>query len=439
MAPRVSESGGGALPIVAAVEMGYGHLRAAHALASELGTETVRADRPPHAAGWELALWNVSRRFYEGVSRGSQRRLLAPVLRPTLEALTRIEPRIETLDGQDLARPTVSARHLALLARRGFGAGPAAEARAAGVPLVATFFVPALAADAAGHRRTYCVVTDCDLSRAWVPADARASSIRFLAGTAAAARRLRAYGVPEGSVTFTGYPLPGELLGGRALETLRANLAARLGRLDPGGGFLEDRREEVERKLGRAVVAEPRGGASGPLHLALAVGGAGAQAELARRVFGGLRSALEAGSLRLTLIAGIRAEVAERFGSWIRRSGLEGSPVEVLVEPDLDSYFRRFNRLLAETDLLWTKPSELSFFAALGLPLLLAPPVGAHERCNRSWLLERGAALDAGDPATLGARLAAARDGGALARAAWAGYRRLPKRGLYRILETVTE
>lgn len=434
MAARVSDSGGGALPIVSAVEMGYGHLRAAHALAGELGTEVLRADRPPHAAAWELALWNASRRFYEGVSRGSQRRLLASVLRPALEALTRIEP----LDGRDPARPTLAARQLALLARRGFGAGSAAEARAAGAPLVATFFVPALAADAAGHRETWCVVTDCDLSRAWVPADPGTSSIRFLAATAAAARRLRVYGVAEGAVTFTGYPLPGELLGGRGLDALRANLAARLARLDPRGRFLEERREEVEGKLGGAVFADSGTGASpGPLHLALAVGGAGAQAELARRVIEGLRPLLEAGTLRLTLVAGIRAELAERFGRWIGRSRLEGAAIEVLLEPDLESYFRRFNRLLAETDLLWTKPSELSFFAALGLPLLLAPPVGAHERCNRSWLLERGAALDAGDPATLGARLAAARADGTLARAAWAGYRRLPKRGLYRILETV--
>lgn len=36
-----------AVPVVASVEMGYGHLRAAHALADRLGTGVVHVDRPP--------------------------------------------------------------------------------------------------------------------------------------------------------------------------------------------------------------------------------------------------------------------------------------------------------------------------------------------------------------------------------------------------------
>jgi hypothetical protein len=36
-------------PVVASVEMGYGHLRAAHALASALGVEILHVDRPPLA------------------------------------------------------------------------------------------------------------------------------------------------------------------------------------------------------------------------------------------------------------------------------------------------------------------------------------------------------------------------------------------------------
>ena len=38
--------------------------------------------------------------------------------------------------------------------------------------------------------------------------------------------------------------------------------------------------------------------------------------------------------------------------------------------------------------MLWTKPSEMTFYAALGIPLILAPPLGAHERYNRRWALE---------------------------------------------------
>ena len=40
------------LPVVAAVAMGYGHLRAAHAIASALGLETVHVDRRRKNGSW---------------------------------------------------------------------------------------------------------------------------------------------------------------------------------------------------------------------------------------------------------------------------------------------------------------------------------------------------------------------------------------------------
>lgn len=412
--------------------MGYGHLRAAHALADAFGVEVIRADLPPYASRAERVLWDLSRHLYERISRGSQGGPLAPLCRPTLEALTRIAP----LDGPDLTHPTLAARHLARLAARGFGGAVGRQAAQAGVPLVTTFFVPALAADHLGHGPTYCVATDSDLSRAWVPVAAGGCGIRYLAPTERARERLLAYGVPREGVRFTGFPLPGDLLGGRDLRGLRRHLAARLSRLDPKGRFRDSLDGELTQRLGPDAADAP----PGPVHVAYTVGGAGAQAGLARGLLRGLRPLLEAGEVRLSLVAGVRRGVAERFGEWVREAGLERAPVEVLLASSFDEYFRDFNRLLAATDVLWTKPSELSFFAALGLPLLLAPPVGAHERLNRSWLLAQGAALDqpdGSDGAAAGESLRAGIADGALARAAWAGFQRLPKRGLYRIVDAV--
>ena len=68
-----------------------------------------------------------------------------------------------------------------------------------------------------------------------------------------------------------------------------------------------------------------------------------------------------------------------------------GFGIELLHDPDLATYVRRMNELLARTDVLWTKPSELTFYAALGLPIVCAPPVGVHERRNRRWVRESGA------------------------------------------------
>jgi hypothetical protein len=112
--------------------------------------------------------------------------------------------------------------------------------------------------------------------------------------------------------------------------------------------------------------------------------------------------------------------------------------VRVVGNEDLDEYFRACNALLAETDILWTKPSEMTFYGALGLPLLLAPPVGAQERYNRRWAVENGAGLEQRDPRFTGEWLAEWLADGTLATAAWSGFRRLPKLGLYRILQAMS-
>ena len=57
-------------------------------------------------------------------------------------------------------------------------------------------------------------------------------------------------------ITFTGFPLPPELLGGRDLAALKRNLAARLARLDPKGMFREAYGDEVDHFL---AVPPPRG------------------------------------------------------------------------------------------------------------------------------------------------------------------------------------
>src|SRR5207249_4392571 len=90
------------------------------------------------------------------------------------------------------------------------------------------------------------------------------------------------------------------------------------------------------------------------------------------------------------LVAGVRSEVAREFREAV---GDLADAVEILHLPTLDDYFRAFHARLADTDVLWTKPSEMTFFAGLGLPLIMAPPVGVHERYNRRWAAEAGAGL----------------------------------------------
>jgi hypothetical protein len=125
----------------------------------------------------------------------------------------------------------------------------------------------------------------------------------------------------------------------------------------------------------------------------------------------------------------------------VREAGLHdrlGHGIEIFLAPNLDEYFPRFNALLAETDILWTKPSEMTFFSALGLPLIFSYPVGVHERYNRRWAIENGPGLKQRDPAQASYWLREWLNDGTLAGAAWTGFVRMPKFGLYQILERVT-
>jgi hypothetical protein len=421
-------------PIVAAVEMGYGHLRAAHALASVLGTTVLHADRPPLAGEEEERLWRSGRRLYEATARASQLPLVGAPLRALLDSLTSIP---HLYPKRDLSAPTLQVLSLDRLVRKGLGRGLVERLEATGAPLLTTYFATAVLADAHGCAPVYCVVTDVDLNRVWAPMNPRRSRIVFLTPTRRALKRLRAYGVPRSQIEFTGFPLPPELLGGPELPALRQALAGRLVRLDRKGVFREQARSEIHYFLG---VELPEDQERRPPLLTFTLGGAGAQVELARTLIRSLAPLVGDGRLRLCLAAGVRPEIAARFERWVAEAGLAdrlGGDVRVFLAADLDGYFAGFNQILAETDILWTKPSEMTFFGALGMPLIFSHPVGMHERYNRRWAVENGAGLKQREPRHAGYWIRELLAEGTLAAAAWSGFMRLPKFGLYQIAERV--
>jgi hypothetical protein len=415
-----------------AIDMGYGHLRAAHALASALGVPIFNADDEPLADASERRQWARARQFYEFVSRASQMPLVGGAFDAALGALTSIP---QLYPRRDLSAPTWAVRYLATNVAAGLGRGMVQQLGAAG-PLLTTFYAPAIAADLAGLDNVHCVVTDADVNRIWVSPRPEKTRIHYMVPGLRTARRLRAYGVPAARITFTGFPLPPELLGGHDLPVLRRNLAARLARLDPGGSFRDAYGDDVDHFLGLVAPAQ----VARPPLVTFAVGGAGAQADLPQLFLPGFRRPLQDGRLRLALVAGVRKDVADRFFRAIAQADCDhllGNGIEVLEAPDLATYFTRFNALLAETDVLWTKPSELTFFGALGLPLVFAPPVGRHEDYNLRWSREAGAGVKQRDPRFMAERLLDWIEDGTLAGAAWSGYMRLPKFGTYRIASLV--
>jgi hypothetical protein len=395
-----------------------------------LGGEVLHADRPPLADTEEQRRWGNLRRAYESISRVSGLPWIGPPLRTLLNSATHI-PHLHPF--RDLSVRTLGVKMLERSGREGLGETMVAYLQERDSTLLTTFYSPAVLADYHGYDRVFCVVTDSDVNRVWAPIEPATSKIHYFAPSGRVVRRLRSYGVPKEQIELTGFPLPHSLVGGLDAPALRKNLAARLSRLDPLGTFRKQFRRDLEQ-------FDPLPDPNGPPHLVFAVGGAGAQSDLPKHFLPSLADALNANELRLTLVAGVREDVRKRFEQQIEMARLEprvGHNLHVLFEETTDAYFERFDETLADADVLWTKPSELVFYAGLGIPLLLSEPVGIHEAYNRRYAREHGAALKQRDPRVVGGRLRELLEDGHLANAAWAGYRRIPHRGLYEIQKRI--
>ena len=135
-------------------------------------------------------------------------------------------------------------------------------------------------------------------------------------------------------------------------------------------------------------------------------------------------------------MAGTRLDVASYFKQELSAMGCDcqgRSGIKVIYGLDKRAYFAAFNQELHDTDIIWTKPSEMSFYTALGLPIIIAPPVGAHEKFNQEWLEHIGSGFLQEDPRYVDQWLFYVLESGRYAEAAWHGFMNAPGLGTYKI------
>jgi hypothetical protein len=438
----MSETDGG-LPDVrtwlVTVDMGYGHQRAAYPLERVARGGVINANDNPLMSEYDRQVFHDLERFHTSFSRFKQVPILGPLvfrIYDRVQAIPPFDPR------KDLSRPTLQVRGATrLIRRRNWGRSLVESLWAREhLPFLTTFFSTAHMADLHGYPGpVYCVICDADCSRDWVAKDPRRSRIFYFAPTPRVCERLKLYGVPPERILLTGFPLPEENLGYPGFDILRADTAFRLAKLDPERRFLGPNAEQVLAALAPDRLAErpPR-----PLTILFAVGGAGAQAEIGLQAASLLAGHIRQGDVRLVLVAGVSDRVREIFREGLAATGLqelEGRGLEILYESEKQRYFQRFNQALRETDILWTKPSELSFYTALGLPVLMAPPIGSQEVFNREWLLGLEAGIDQGDMREFEGWFFELLASGAFARAAFNGFSRAPRLGTYNIIRRLAQ
>ncbi|MBP7706002.1 MAG: hypothetical protein KA243_02025 [Candidatus Aminicenantes bacterium] len=424
---------------VVTVLMGLGHLRAAHPLRDLTHEGVVIYGSRGSTPDPEYGIWRRLRRVYYASSKAGAIPLIGKTLVSLLLAVQRIAPYYPK---SDQSKPTAAVRFLKrLVVRRGLCRSLREKLAAAPLPAVHTFYATAVAMDELARRESgpaedqYLLICDADFNRVWVPEEPRTSCLRYLAPCTQVKRRLRAYGVPEEAVFMTGFPLPKENIGSESgLEVLKADLFDRLLRLDPCRKFFSFHERSVLGWLGRTSVPTA---ADLPFRVMFAIGGAGAQAELVGAILQGLRGRLLAGDVCLTLSCGIQKRVFERVQGALSDAGLRGEigrTIDTVYDPDIHAYLEKFNARLRTTDVLWTKPSELAFYCGLGMPILMADPIGAQEELNKRWLREIHAGVSPPGPVeACGEWLFDLRENGRLAEAAWDGFLKARKLGTFKI------
>ncbi len=416
-----------------AADMGYGHQRAAYPLLDLGGGEIITINKYEGIKDWEKKYWINSLKSYEKISRLKKIPFLGSIVFSIMDAFQKIQP---LYPNRDLSDPTIQQKYFYRWVRKGLGKQLIDDLNKEldHKPFVTTFFVAAYIAESHGYDGDiYCIICDTDASRAWAPLNPESSRIRFMVPSEKVKQRFVMYGVKENNIFVTGFPLPKENIG-LDKKILEADLARRVVELDQNGVY----HSHYQGLLDSALKGPVKNNIP-PITITYAVGGAGAQKEIGVTIMNKLLPLIKSEKICLNLVAGSRLEVKDYFETEAKRSGLlsnqqnEIKGVRIIYSPDKNKYFQAFNECLHDTDILWTKPSELSFYAALGLPIIMAPPVGSQEDFNRSWLLSVGAGIDSEPAEYVDEWLPPLLASGRLARAAMDGYLNAEQMGTYNI------
>ncbi len=431
---------------IVTVDMGYGHQRAVYPLQDIAAAPDgwnggsrkpiITANNYPGIPPRDRRRWEGGRSLYEQVSRLKHIPIIGSGIFAFMDYLQRIQP---FYPKRDLTAPTAQLKQIFRMIHRGWGKHLINELNKNPLPLITSFFTIAYFAEEHGYSGPiYCICTDSDLSRAWAPLHATTTKIKYLAPNRRVKERLQLYGVPADNIFVTGFPLPFENIG-QDMNQLRKSIGERICNLDPENRYRNKYQPTLEEHLGEQYCVAS---AKRPLTITFAVGGAGAQRDIGTVILRSLHEYIDRGEIQLNLVAGTRNDVYRYYADVIKKLHFKQKNhvgVHIIYDDNKLEYFLKFNTILNNTDILWTKPSELSFYAGLGLPIIIAPVVGSQEVFNQMWLQAIGAGIPQEDPRFVHEWLFDWLKSGWLAEAAMNGFLDAPRNGTTHIKDIVLE
>ena len=425
---------------IISVNMGYGHQRTIYPLKNlAFEGKIINANDYFGIPEKDKKTWERTRKSYEFISRFSRIPFIGNFIFSLFDRFQKI---FHFYPKRDLSKPNFVLKQIYSRLKKGWGKhlidGLKSEnlRMKTDLPLLSTFFTPAFMADFFGYPgEIFCVVCDADISRTWVPLNPEKSKIKYFAPNSRTVERLKLYGIKPENIFLTGYPLPEELIGGKEMKYLKEDLKNRILNLDPQKKYFEKYKNLVENSLGKLPSFSDH-----PLTLMFAVGGAGAQKEIGVALVNFLKKRILKNEIKVILVAGIKRKVKEYFKKEISNicRGRLSEKIDIIFAEKINDYFKKFNLALRKTDILWTKPSELSFYSALGVPIIIAPPIGSQEEFNKRWLLKSGFGLSQESPKYVSQWLLDWLEQGYLAEAAMQGFIEGEKFGAFNINKIIS-
>lgn len=417
---------------IISVDMGYGHQRAAYPLKDVAFERIITANSDKIVSLKDHRLWEQSREFYEFISRLKNIPLIGKMTFGIYDKFQKISP---FFPFRDLSKPNFSVLRLKALIKRGLCKSIVEYTSKDELPTITTHFIPAMAFNYS-KKNIYCIVTDTDINRIWVPDKPKESTITYFSPCRHVTQRLLQYGIRQEKIVETGFPLPKENIG-KNKEITRKDLLSRLVNLDPNNVFFKKYAPLVRKHLDKNFdIKKIKKYSTHPLTLMFTIGGAGAQSDIADKIIDSLKNKMKNKEIKLIVSVGTKLDLKIHFEKKSTHIGL-GEMFEIIFALDKKTYFENFNNALRTTDILWTKPSEMSFYTALGLPIIIAPPIGAHEISNKEWLEHIGAGFVQKEPEYVKEWLFYWLEDGRLADAAIQGFIDAPLMGTYNIEEYI--
>lgn len=384
--------------------MGFGHLRAAHNIAGLSHVPILRVDRDPYVRAIDRFIWTGTQKIHIYGSRDAESK--NRLFYNWFESTMRIP--------DDHESPSMNAsRFILQMKRLGMGKTFFDLMDGRHPPLLHTFYVHAMLSLYWRYPgKNYLLLCDTDFHRVWVPLDPKEKNLEYMVPIPKSADRLMSYGVPADRISVTGFPLPVANTGAKDLGTLAKDFGVRAKRLARDSAV--------------------------PLTIMFPFSGAGAYSNVLAELVKALLDNIRGGSIRLIVSCGDNEDALKNAENLFVNYGLDESEfTEILFDKDIFASFDRFNSALKSVDLIITKPGEIIFYAALGVPMVFLPPIGAHEVRNREYLVENKCAVDIVPVSGFAEWIENFRRSGELLELAEMGYRNLPKTGTFEIDELV--